>query len=175
MANADFPNYTDPSSPHDDAAPGTTPWRDANGVWHFGGTEGHGGGAPGSVMAPGSSAPATTPPAVVTPPSTTPTAPNGFNLGDFLTTLTGGVLSGLGGLLGQQHRQSFSGTEADPVQALAGVQRRISGASDTLSSRTNSTPTLTAPSVQRNTMASTQPTSADLEHLQQTLRMMGRG
>ena len=174
MAIADFPDYigTDPNSP---TPIGAVPWRDANGVWHFGGSESRGGSAPGMGL-PGGDTPATPP---ATPPAGgAPTVPGagGFNLSDFLTELTGGVLSGLGSIFGQQRRQSFQGTAADPVQALSGVQAQLSDAGGGLRRRMESAPTLSAPdaaSLRRATDLGASPGDGDLSHLRASLRAMG--
>jgi len=172
MATADFPNYTDTSS-HDDPEPGVLPWRDEQGVWHFGGTGAtHGGGNRGAGVPTGGSPTPTTPPPTAVPPTT---GPGGINWGDFLTTMTGGLLNGLGQIFGQQRRQSYAGTAADPVQALSGVQRRLEALAPTVSQRATSTPSLTAPDVSavRRAAALPNPAADDLTHLRNSLRAMG--
>jgi len=161
MARYADDQFTDPSNPHDEPVPGVQPWRDANGVWHFGGTESpRGGGSTGGVQPGNGTTPATTP---TTPsPAVSPTP----NWTDLFTQLGGGLLSGLGSIFGQQKRQSFSGTAADPVQALSGVQRKISDFSTPMGQRATE-------GVTRNTGASGPPTSQEMDHLRSTLRAMG--
>lgn len=162
MAIDDLSRFTDPSNPHDEPVPGVAPWRDANGVWHFGGDAGRGGGSVGGVQ-PGSG---NTPPGGTTAPTSGVTPPRGNNIADLITQLGGGLLSGLGQIFGQQKRQSFSGTAADPVTALSGVQRRISDFAEPMGQRATS-------GVTRNDGSAATPTSQDYEHLKATLRSMG--
>lgn len=172
MASGYIPDIyeTNPSEP----VPGMTPWRDANGIWHFGGEEAspsHAGGNGAGVPGRAPSSPPTPP--VVPPGGGSPSLPGGgTDIASLITQLGGGLLSGLGQMFGQQRRNSFSGTEADPVQALSGVQRRISGFGDTMGQRATAPVSLSGDSgVRRNT--STQPNAQDLEQMKQTLRSMG--
>lgn len=159
MATSYFPDYMDRDNPHQEPVPGAAPWQDPNGVWHFGGDRqaGSGSGSGGSGSTPVGGSNPTTP----TVPGAAPTGGN--NIADLITQLGGGLLSGLGQIFGQQKRQSFSGTAADPVEALSGVQRRISDFAAPVQQRAES-------GLQRNTGA---PTMQDYEHLKSTLRNMG--
>jgi hypothetical protein len=94
------------------------------------------------------------------------TARTGSDLTNLFAQLGGGLLSGLGQIFGQQKRQSFSGTAADPVQALSGVQRRISDFAEPMGQRATN-------GVTRNDGSAATPTSQDYEHLKATLRSMG--
>ena len=98
--------------------------------------------------------------------NTADAASTGSDLAGLFAQLGGGLLSGLGSIFGQQHRQSFSGTAADPVQALSGVQRKISDFSTPMGQRATE-------GVSRNTGAAGPPTSQDMDHLRSTLRAMG--
>lgn len=175
MATSEFPKYTEPSN-HEDPIPGVVPWQDDKGVWHFGGSESHGSGAQGgSAPVPGNTTGPNPPP--VPPGGTSGPNPNAMDWGSFLTTLSGGLLNGLGQIFGQQRRSSFRGTEADPVTALAGVQRRIADTAPLLQSRMETAPTLSGPDptagVRRASPVSTPPSTQDVEHLKNALRTMG--
>lgn len=72
-------------------------------------------------------------------------ATSGIDWTSLLATLGGSVASGLSGAFGQQQRQSFSGTKADPVSALANAQGAIGEFSKPLHERATTPPELTGP------------------------------